>query len=54
LDERQWRAVEAMTGAIVNKLLHSPTQRLKSWAESGCEEADYLAVTRDLFGLPED
>ncbi|MHB1131434.1 MAG: glutamyl-tRNA reductase [Chloroflexota bacterium] len=54
LDERQWRAVEAMTGAIVNKLLHAPTQRLKTWAESGCVDADYMAVTRDLFGLPED
>lgn len=51
LDERQVRAVEAMTAAIVNKILHGPTQRLKDWAASGCDDNDYLDVTRDLFGL---
>lgn len=51
LDERQRQAVEAMTAAIVNKLLHGPTKRLKAWADSGCDDDDYLAVVRDLFGL---
>ena len=52
LDERQRQAVDAMTTAIVNKILHRPTQRLKAWADSGCD-GDYLEVARDLFGLDE-
>jgi glutamyl-tRNA reductase len=51
LDERQQRSVEAMAQAIVNKLLHEPTVRLREAAESG--GASSLAqVAAELFGLP--
>ena len=53
LDERQKQAVDALSAAIVNKILHRPTQRLKEWADAGCGADDYLAVVRDLFALDE-
>jgi glutamyl-tRNA reductase len=43
--ETRW-AVDALTRAIVNRLLHDPTMRLK--AEDGARTADQV---RDLFGL---
>ncbi len=51
LDDRQRASVEAMARAIVNKLLHEPTTRLRRAAESGAEGelADVVAL---LFGLP--
>ncbi len=50
LDSRQAEAVDAMTKAIVAKLLHSPTVSLK--AASGSAKGDRLAETlAELFGL---
>jgi glutamyl-tRNA reductase len=50
LDERQRQSVAAMAQAIVNKLLHEPTTRLREAAERG--GASPLAeVAADLFGL---
>jgi glutamyl-tRNA reductase len=50
LDERQRLSVEAMAQAIVNKVLHEPTARLRDAAERG--GASPLAeVAADLFGL---
>jgi glutamyl-tRNA reductase len=50
LDERAQRSVEAMANAIVNKLLHEPTARLRDAAEQG--GASPLAeVAAELFGL---
>ncbi len=52
LDERQRASVEAMARAIVNKLLHQPTTRLRRAAELGVEGELADAVAR-LFGLEE-
>jgi glutamyl-tRNA reductase len=50
LDDRQREAVEAATRAIVAKLLHEPTVRLKD--ASGTSRGDRLAESlRDLFDL---
>ena len=50
LDDRQREAVEAATRAIVAKLLHEPTVRLKDAA--GTAQGDRLAESlRDLFDL---
>ena len=49
LDERQQKSVRAMASAIVNKLLHGPTARLRAEAGDG-PLADAAA---ELFGLEE-
>lgn len=42
--------IEAMTQALVKKILHAPTNRLR--AEASCPHApEYAAVARTLFGL---
>ena len=48
LDEKQKKAVQAMASAIVNKLLHGPTSRLRE--EQGGPLAEAAA---ELFGLAE-
>ncbi len=45
-------AVEALTQALVNKLLHEPTVRLKD-AASSARGALYADAVVELFGLPE-
>ncbi|MGA9526307.1 MAG: glutamyl-tRNA reductase [Myxococcaceae bacterium] len=52
LDEKQRKSIEAMGMAIVNKLLHAPTMRLRNVAqqEDGVRLADAAA---ELFGLTE-
>jgi glutamyl-tRNA reductase len=42
--------IEALTASIVNKILHSPTARLKGEA-NGPHAADFANLTRYLFGL---
>ena len=51
-DDTQRRAIDALTKALVNKLLHEPTAHLKDAAGSarGMLYADALV---ELFGLPE-
>jgi glutamyl-tRNA reductase len=49
LDEKGRRSVEAMGRAIVNKLLHVPTTRLKEAARSG--GSSLAGATAELFGL---
>lgn len=49
LDERGRRSVEAMARAIVNKLLHGPTQRLKEAASNG--DTTLPAAAAALFGV---
>jgi glutamyl-tRNA reductase len=49
LDERTRQSIEAMAQAIVNKLLHSPTVRLKSAAATG--ESALAGAVAELFGL---
>ncbi len=52
LDERERRAVEAMSTAIVNKLLHEPIVRLKR--NGGKDDPLYIAAARGLFGIDEE
>ncbi len=53
LDEQQREGIEALTRAIVNKILHQPLTRLR--AESDREEGiAMLEAARSLFGLDEN
>ncbi len=53
LDDAQRESVQAMARAIVNKLLHEPTTRLRRAAELGAEGGLADATAR-LFGLGEE
>jgi glutamyl-tRNA reductase len=46
----QEKALEAVTSAIVNKLLHPPTVHLKEMASNG-QHAEHVGLIRKLFGL---
>ena len=46
------KQIEALTNAIVNKILHRPTSRLRGESH-GPYAAEYASLTRDLFGLDE-
>jgi glutamyl-tRNA reductase len=50
LDERQRRAIEAMSAALVNKLLHGPTQRLRE-AQKQDQAQPYVDALQQLFEL---
>lgn len=50
LTERERAVVEALTVSLVNKILNSPTQRLKGMAGEGAAEEAIATVTR-LFDL---
>ncbi|NOT04161.1 MAG: glutamyl-tRNA reductase [Anaerolineales bacterium] len=53
LTEAERAHIEAMTQALVKKILHAPTHRLR--AEASCPHApEYAAVARTLFGLPSE
>ena len=52
LDEKGRKSVEAMAQAIVNKLLHGPTARLKEAAASG--DSDLPGAAAELFGMGEE
>lgn len=53
LTEAERARMEAMTHAMVKKILQAPTQRLRAEA-SGPHAAEYAAVARTLFGLQKD
>jgi glutamyl-tRNA reductase len=50
LTPEQERAVDGLTSAIINKMLHAPTVQLKEMAASGHPAAD-LELVRRLLGL---
>ncbi len=50
LPENERQHIDALAAALVNKLLHEPTQRLKAVAANG-HAADYASTVRDLFAL---
>ena len=52
LDERGRESVEAMAQAIVNKLLHLPTARLKQAASDG--DSTLPGVVAELFGIQDE
>ena len=51
LSPRERAALEAMTTAIVNKILHTPIARLKH--HDRALETYYVAAARQLFGIKE-
>jgi glutamyl-tRNA reductase len=53
LDPRQREAVERLTRAIVNKILHAPLTELRRRGTEG-DEAQYIDVVRALFRLGDD
>ncbi len=53
LTEKQKKGLEAMSQAIVNKILHKPTLYLKQLSESPEEDASVDAMRR-MFGLSDD
>ena len=53
LSERELQAVEAATAALVNKLLHLPTVRMKE-AAATAEGVHYADAVRHLFDLEEE
>ncbi len=50
LNEADKRRIEALSEALVSKLLHDPTLRLKAEASNG-HAAEYAAAVRHLFAL---
>jgi glutamyl-tRNA reductase len=50
LSEEQLQALEAVSAAIVNKLLHAPTVHLRQMAREG-DEIPHAPFVRALFGL---
>jgi glutamyl-tRNA reductase len=52
LDEKGKKSVEAMARAIVNKLLHGPTARLKQAASNG--DSALPGAAAELFGIEDD
>lgn len=50
LSEKELKTVEALTGSIVNKMLHGPTERLKAVA-SEKDGYTYVESARYLYGL---
>jgi glutamyl-tRNA reductase len=52
LDEKGRRSVEAMARAIVNKLLHGPTARLKEAASNG--DSALPGAAAELFGIQDE
>ena len=50
LSPAELKHIEGLTKALVNKILHAPTTRLRS--EAGCEHAaEFTSVARSLFSL---
>jgi glutamyl-tRNA reductase len=53
LSERDREMVEALSSAIVNKMLHYPVTRVKQHTETGRHEQSTEHLL-DLFGLPRE
>jgi glutamyl-tRNA reductase len=53
LTEEERRHIEALTQALVKKLLHAPTQRLRAEATSP-RASEYATIARTLFNLSEE
>ncbi|MFK5927379.1 MAG: glutamyl-tRNA reductase [Desulfuromusa sp.] len=52
LGDKERKAIESMTSAIINKILHHPTHVLKQ-TSSGNDSGLYLDALRTLFDLPD-
>ena len=51
LTGKQRKSIEAMAGAIINKILHKPTAILKN-SQNDTSGEDYVDAVRTLFDLP--
>lgn len=51
LTAKQRKSIEAMAGAIINKILHKPTAILKN-SQNDMSGEDYVDAVRTLFDLP--
>jgi len=51
LSSKQRKSIEAMAGAIINKILHQPTTLLKR-TQNDTSGEDYVDAVRALFALP--
>jgi glutamyl-tRNA reductase len=51
LSAEEQQSLEAMTKAIVQKILHDPIQHLKNNAH---RRADYITLVNDIFQLDKD
>jgi glutamyl-tRNA reductase len=51
LSGKQRKSIEAMAGAIINKILHKPTAILKN-SQNDMSGEDYVDAVRTLFDLP--
>jgi glutamyl-tRNA reductase len=54
LDPKDRERIEALSRAIVQKLLHGPVQRLKQQAVRGTRAAQLVEAVELLFGLAEE
>jgi glutamyl-tRNA reductase len=52
MKENERQALDDMTQAIINKILHEPITRLKQRTDDQ-EEASYVETLKKLFGLDE-
>lgn len=52
LNDKERKAIESMSSAIINKILHHPTYILKQ-TSSGDESSLYIDAVRTLFDLPD-
>jgi len=52
LEDKERKAIEAMSNAIINKILHHPTYILKQKSD-GADENFYVDATRTLVDLPD-
>lgn len=52
LSDKEKKSLEALTAAIINKILHEPLTLLKRGQENGAAEL-YLDTLQTLFGLSE-
>jgi len=53
LSDKEKKSLEALTSAIINKILHEPLSLLKKNTENGGAEL-YLDTLQTLFGLSEN
>jgi len=51
LDKKQRKAIESLTAAMVNKILHQPTAVIKNGADGSTGGTDYVGAVQTLFGL---
>ena len=49
LTEEQWKAIEAFSGSVLNRIAHDPTARIRQYAEAA--DSQRLDAAKELLGL---